>query len=349
VLLLAFTLQQHFSQYQTWVNPRSKLGHQIDHFLVRKSDFARIRDAGRYGGLSVESDHQPIRLTLRVAKNLCKQRCKRKATFIDRQLLQKPDVRSKFQQEFLSEFKHCPKVSNHSYDDLAKSLASTATKVLSSSERPRNDWFYLRQSSLRAAINERNMAQRAYNKALKPGSPKPLKELAVLQERRKAVKKEVKKAKDELMIGNIKALDGAKANPRGFWEGVSKLKSGLSRHVKKFIIQLFKNSEGKLCENAAENSKALEAHYEKVYNMGSSMDDSVLNLVRQRPVLTHLECAPNDKEISTALRQAKKNKAVGDSKIPVEFWQALEGNCETENILKDCFHSFWDKECQPKD
>lgn len=73
------------------------------------------------------------------------------------------------------------------------SLTSAATKVLSVSERPRNDWFHLHQASLRSAIQERNLAQRAYNKALKPNASKPLKELAQLRARRKAVKKEVKK------------------------------------------------------------------------------------------------------------------------------------------------------------
>lgn len=337
------------SQYQTWMNPRSKLGHQIDHFLVRKVDFARIRDAGRFGGLCVESDHQPIRLTLRVAKKLCKQRLKHKEAFLDRQLLQQPDVRSQFQQEFISSLRHSCTEPNYSYDDMVMSLTSAATKVLSVSERPRNDWFHLHQASLRSAIQERNLAQRAYNKALKPNVSKPLKELAQLRARRKAVKKEVKKAKEKWMIGNIKLLHGAKENPKGFWEGIYKLKAGLTGHIKKHIIQLFKNTEGKLCENAAENSKALETHYEKVYNIGSNVDASVIDEVRQRPVCTDLDCAPSDKEISKALQQAKKNKAVGDSKIPVEFWQALEGNDETETLFKDYIRSFWENESPPKD
>jgi hypothetical protein len=92
-------------RYQTWVNPRSKPGHQIDHFLVKNSASARVRDARRYGGLSVESDHQPLRLTLRVAKNVCKQWSKRDETFIDRRLLQQADFRSKFQQEVILEVK----------------------------------------------------------------------------------------------------------------------------------------------------------------------------------------------------------------------------------------------------
>jgi len=37
----------------------------------------------------------------------------------------------------------------------------------------------------------------------------------------------------------------------------------------------------------------------------------------------------------------KKNKASGDSQIPVEFWQALEGNSETETLFKECIRSIW--------
>jgi len=148
-------------QYQTWMNPRSKLGHQIDHFLVRRSALARVRDAGRYGGLSVESDHQPIRLTLRVAKNLSKQRCKREETFIDRRLLQKADILSKFQQEVSRDFQQRSRGTDSKYDALSKSVSAAAKKVLSRSERRRNDWFHLRESSLQRVIRERNIAQRA--------------------------------------------------------------------------------------------------------------------------------------------------------------------------------------------
>ena len=111
-------------QYQTWMNPRSKLGHQIDHFLVRRSALARVRESGRYGGLSVESDHQPIRLTLRVAKNLSKQRCKREETFIDRRLLQKADILSKFQQEVSRDFQQRSRRMDSKYDALSKSVSA---------------------------------------------------------------------------------------------------------------------------------------------------------------------------------------------------------------------------------
>jgi len=326
-------------QYQTWKNPRSKLGHQIDHFLVRRSAFARVRDAGRYGGLAVESDHQPIRLTMRMAKNLSKQRDERKETFIDRRLLQQADVRSKFQQELVRELQYCDRATDSKYEVLAKSVSVAARKTLSRSERQRNDWFHLHEASLQEVIRERNNAQRAFDKAQKPGAPKPLKELAKLQASRKAVKREVKQAKDKWLSGALSDLKG-KDNPRGYWEGVSKIKGGFSGHVKKHTVQRFRNSEGKLCTSTAENSETLKTHFEKVYNIRPDTDDSVIDELRQRPLRANLDCVPSDEEISKALQQAKKDKATGDSQIPVEFWQALEGNVETETLFKECVRFF---------
>ena len=49
-------------QYQTRMNLLSKLGHQIDSFIVREVDFARIRDAGRFGGLCVAVSYTHLTL-----------------------------------------------------------------------------------------------------------------------------------------------------------------------------------------------------------------------------------------------------------------------------------------------
>ena len=87
--------------------------------------------------------------------------------------------------------------------------------MLTSSDRQRNDWFHLRKSSLQGAIRERNIAQRAFNKAQKPGAPKPIKELSMLQASRKAVKREVKKVKEEWLAGVVTDLEG-RDNPKGY-------------------------------------------------------------------------------------------------------------------------------------
>jgi hypothetical protein len=51
------------------------------------------------------------------------------------------------------------------------------------------------------------------NKAQKPGAPKPIKEVSMLQASRKAVKREVKKAKDAWLAGVVSDLEG-RDNPK---------------------------------------------------------------------------------------------------------------------------------------
>ncbi|NBO66980.1 MAG: hypothetical protein EBU88_19410 [Acidobacteria bacterium] len=58
---------------------------------------------------------------------------------------------------------------------------------------------------------------------------------------------------------------------------------------------------------------------------------------------------PSSTKISKALQKAKKNKASGDSRITVEFRQALEGNSETETLFKECIRSIWLDESTPSE
>ena len=47
----------------------------------------------------------------------------------------------------------------------------------------------------------------------------------MLQASRKAVKREVKKAKDAWLAGVVSDLEG-RDNPKGYWEGESKIRAG---------------------------------------------------------------------------------------------------------------------------
>ncbi len=82
---------------------------------------------------------------------------------------------------------------------------------------------------------------------------------------------------------------------------MSKTRSGLRGHVKKHSVQRFGNSDYKLCDSGAENAKALETHFEKIYNIQSGVDGTVIDDLRQRTVQNDLDCVPSDEEISKAL------------------------------------------------
>ena len=58
-------------EFSTWIHPRSKQKHQIDHFLVNQEMSHRIIDAGITTCL-LDSDHRAISIKVRIMKRLKK-------------------------------------------------------------------------------------------------------------------------------------------------------------------------------------------------------------------------------------------------------------------------------------
>ena len=87
--------------YGTWRHPRSKNRFQLDHVLIQQDIFSPVRDAGIYNQGTVESDHAPLQIKLRIARNLSKQSGSN-GTFTNRELLINPAIARKFRQVVLA-------------------------------------------------------------------------------------------------------------------------------------------------------------------------------------------------------------------------------------------------------
>jgi len=72
--------------YSTWTHPCSRLGYQLDHFLVFRKDLRRFRDAGSMAGQLIDSDHRALRASLD-----CKEPKKKKLNRDARQTLSRLD------------------------------------------------------------------------------------------------------------------------------------------------------------------------------------------------------------------------------------------------------------------
>jgi hypothetical protein len=165
------------SAYGIWRHPRSKNAHQLDHVLLPRADLSRVRDARIYKQGTVESDHAPLQIKLRIARNLSKQNVS-SGKFTSRELFRNPEIASAFrlkvlahlsiQSSTLSSGEH-----GRSYPDLEEAVTTAAGAVLTTSERRRPGWFNENQLALMSAINTRNNAQRDYDRRCKPGEPKP--------------------------------------------------------------------------------------------------------------------------------------------------------------------------------
>ncbi len=84
----------------SWRHPRSKQLHQLDHLLISRSDLCKVRDSGIWNKHTVESDHAPLQMKLRLARNLSKQ-TESKGKFINRELLRNPTVANSFRLKVL--------------------------------------------------------------------------------------------------------------------------------------------------------------------------------------------------------------------------------------------------------
>jgi hypothetical protein len=172
----------------TWRHPHSKQLHQLDHFLISRNDLCRVRDAGVWNKLTVESDHAPLQMKLRIARNLSKQ-TESKGKFINRELLRNPTVANSFRLKVLDHLGRngCQSCAA-SYSGLREAVTVAAKETLTNAERRRPGWFNENQMALTSAINSRNNAQRDYNSKCKPGEQKPKPEYEALQQSRKQLK-----------------------------------------------------------------------------------------------------------------------------------------------------------------
>jgi hypothetical protein len=152
--------------YATWRNPRSKKGHQLDHVLIPRKDLSRVSDAG-VSKLTVESDHDPLQIKLRIARNLSRQTAN-KASFVNRGLLRDPSIADNFRKAVLKHLGDIPDRQEMKYPALRDAVHASAKEVLSSSERRRPGWFNASQQQLMTDIAARNKAQLEFNRKCRP-------------------------------------------------------------------------------------------------------------------------------------------------------------------------------------
>ncbi len=78
-----------------------------------------------------------------------------------------------------------------------------------------------------------------------------------------------------------------------------------------------------LASNAKENMSVFGMHFHKVLNTHRPVDDSVLDLIRQKLCLTTIDAPITFREVKHAINKLKKGKASGLNGIPPEALKAM--------------------------
>jgi len=142
--------------YTTWMHPRSKLPHQIDHILTLKTDFRRIIDVSVTKPL-LDSDHIALRCKLRLAVCFNKKSPNKRSLskYDSDQLIRNLRLSNDFNNRVSDKLQEATSVT---YKDLSESMHNTAISILDTKVRICPDWFSANRNDLSLLIEKRNTA-----------------------------------------------------------------------------------------------------------------------------------------------------------------------------------------------
>ncbi|MDE0908581.1 MAG: reverse transcriptase family protein [SAR324 cluster bacterium] len=235
----------------------------------------------------------------------------------------------------------------HSAYELLTDCLNTAAKkeLTGGDDRKRPTWFERRKDRLMKVIGLRNAAQCLFNEMNTPRLKR------ALRAAQKVVKLEIRKAKELWLEERVDAINtsaayGGGIDPRVVWNMVKELKAGSSTWKRAATVRL-KKADGTWCEGPVENAERFREHFSKVLNIESEFDDSVLNLVEQRPIREDLDEVPSVEEVAKAAAKMRSQKAAGDSKVPAEYLKVMMRDEVGAQLIMDCIEEYWVKGVTP--
>ena len=320
--------------YGTWQHPRSRLMHQIDHFIVNNSSFKCVLDAGITEPI-LYSDHRAIKCRLRVMCRLKKRsEPRQKLLRLDYSKLNDNNVSTSFCTEVVSNLR----TDNLSYSSLAAAVTKAATTLLPKQGRANPGWFRANEQTIAPLICARNAAMAGvYARRTRASTHK-------LQLARKALTRALSFAKSSWISGQCSLLNndfGTKAA----WDAVAKFKSGLSK-TRPTSVKKMRKPDGSICQTPEENAEVFRTHFETLYGREPNFDRTVIDMIPQHDVVIGCDQIPSDNEIRAAT-QKLRDSGPGDSGICAQSWKCLLKSNETFDALKRVILEFWETEIVP--
>jgi len=169
-------------------------------------------------------------------------------------------------------------------------------------------WFTRATAHLMPLIEKRQSTEVAWNSA--EAGPDKKTAARKYSKVRRDVQKEVKRAKDRHLLERFEGLRPG-AHPGQYFEIVNKLCGGLGNARGAGTDPFFSAPDGTPTTTRVGSNVVMKEHWQHLFNIPTSAQDSTLDEVRQRPERTELGDKPDDKEIIRFTRKAKSKKVSG--------------------------------------
>ena len=339
--LTAATTYFKKNTYGTWIHPRSKKSHQIDHFITSKSDFCRLIDAGCSKPL-LDSDHLAVICKLRIAARLKKRNTtpRQKLLKLDTSELKEKGRFAEFCNSVMEKFDNSAGDLDY-YTRVSNAMEEAAKEILPNKPRAQPSWFAIAKEKLSKLIEERNSAMAvSFQHRTRSHTQR-------LRKARKNLKAAVTEAKNAWIKDKWNQLNKGhlQKGTATYWQALGEIKKGLSKTASAAVKMMTKDN-GTKCVSSEENSEVFRAHFDKLFDRAPDCTKDFDSLPQLNTPIGIMD-VPDDKEIADACRSLK-NKAPGVSGLKPQLWKTLLTDDRTFHLIKSLVLDFWISELPPR-
>lgn len=335
-MVIGGTLFQHRNIHkETWMSPDGVTRNQIDHILISKKHRTTLKDVKTRRGADCGSDHHMVTATLKMKLRANRPRERRVVRKINLENTKIPELKQEFQARVGQEIEQIRQGATDltgTWSRVADSMCQCAVEVFGAAEkRPNARWFDEECKALCIS------ARQARSRWLATNSPRELEEM---RERRREVKRVLRRKKRESLIEEVQGIEehGAAGRKRCQFQSIKNVRSGFQPRQ-----SMVKNDMGTLLVDKEEVTDRWVSYFEGLLNRDPPDDPLVWEVNEEED----LEDEPSEDEIRDIIGKLKTNKAPGTDGIQAELIKA-GGRCVAEYVT-DVVREVWSNEVMPEE
>lgn len=323
----------------TWMHPRSRRWHQLDHIIVRRRQLCDVKNCRSLHSADCNTDHALVRCKLKISPKRFHRAKPKPVQSVNTSATKDPSCVSKFRELLAGHFTSTvPRNPEAAWSRFRSAVSDSALSAFGIRSRRQPDWFTDNADTLLPALQTKRIAR---NK--------------VRIRNTRSAKAEYRKAKNLVQRCTREAL-------HHYWKQLSnRIQTcsdtgdlrGLYSGIKEAIGPIPKRSapllsiNGEILHDPSEQLKRWMEHFSSLYSTDAEIDPDALCAIPQLTTLYELDSTINLEEVRQAISRLKNNKSPGPDGIPSEVFKT-GGDVLTAELLK-VFQVCWQYQCIPQD
>ena len=343
-LAITNTFFQLKDEYKTtWMHPRSKHWHQIDHIICRKNDLKDFRITRAMRGAECSTDHVLLRSKLNIKMQRKRRpQCKKPTKKLNVGKINMPEIQDALQKE-LSE--RMEKVlfnkgeTEENWFKLRDEVNTAAKETMGEMKRHHQDWFDANDSEIQKLLTDKYTAHRAWLAHRESESKRKH-----FSETRRILQKRLRQLKDEWWKRKAEEIQlyADSNNAKMFYSSLREVYGPPQRSSAPV-----RNLQGELLTDNEAINKRWSEHFEQLLNRPSSVDPSAIEDIATRPLRLELDELPTQEEVVKAISELQCGKSAGPDGIPPEVFKA--GGTSLIEKFTEFLGVCWDDGSLPQD